>query len=127
MGLLQIQAENEEESSDSEIWNFRISGPNFKMFTNHRKFDGIRQKGTIQIGICPNGRFTRTSEFENNERRWTSNFVNSEEFILEKENWLILEFQNIILGSILERNFSQFQKECKINYEIVINGENMEI
>ena len=82
---------NEEKRSDSEIWNFRISGEEFHGIPTITAGLGVIEGGTYKIGFVPMGdspakiKLTikgKWTESYNVEPSWGTIF--SEEFVLEK-------------------------------------------
>ena len=87
----QINPDNPEESSGSEVWSFRMAGPDFHDKETHRVGMGSLEGGTYKIGFVPMGdspakiQLTikgKWTESYNVEPSWRQIF--SEEFVLEK-------------------------------------------
>jgi len=87
----QINPEYTEESSGSEVWSFRMAGPDFHDRETHRAGLGSLEGGTYKIGFVPMGdspakiKLTikgKWTESYNVEPSWGQIF--SEEFVLEK-------------------------------------------
>ena len=87
----QINPEYTEESSDSEVWSFRMAGPDFHDRETHRDGMGSLEGGTYKIGFVPMGDSPAKIELTI-KGKWTESYnvepswrqVFSEEFVLER-------------------------------------------
>ena len=87
----QINPEYTEESSASEVWSFRMAGPDFHDRETHRAGMGSLEGGTYKIGFVPMGDSPAKIKLTI-KGKWTESYrlepswrqIFSEEFVLEK-------------------------------------------
>jgi hypothetical protein len=119
-----------EQRSGGEIWDFRISGPEFQGKTTIMAGLGIIEGGTYEIGFVPMGdspkkiRLIIDGVIPENHKYYLDNPVKSEifseEFILER-SLVDTGVSKYYTWEYLGQKFVQFPKtEGEINYEITI-------
>ena len=87
----QINPEYTKENSGSEVWSFRMAGPDFHDRETHRAGLGSLEGGTYKIGFVPMGDSPAKIELTI-KGKWTESYnvepgwrqVFSEEFVLER-------------------------------------------
>ena len=124
---------NEEKRSDSEIWNFRISGSEFHGVSTMMAELGVIEGGTYEIGFVPMGdspkkiRLVIEGVIPENQRYYLDDPVKteifSEEFILER-NLVDTGVSKYYTWEYLGQKFVQFPKtEEDARYEITIHRD----
>ena len=128
---------NEEKRSDSEIWNFRISGSEFHGVSTMMAELGVIEGGTYEIGFVPMGdspkniRLIIEGEIPEDQKYYLDDPVKreifSEEFILQR-NLVDTGISKYYTWEYLGQKFVQFpETEGEANYEITIQrGGNLE-
>ena len=121
---------NEQKRSDSEIWNFRISGSEFHGISTIMADLGVIEGGTYEIGFVPMGdspqkiKLIIEGVISENQRDYLDNPVKteifSEEFVLQR-NLVDTGISKYYTWEYLGQKFVQFPKtEEDTRYEITI-------
>jgi hypothetical protein len=120
---------NEQIRSGGEIWDFRISGPEFQGKTTIMTGLGVIEGGTYEIGFVPMGdspkkiRLVIKGEIPENQRYYLDDPIKmeiySEEFILER-SLVDTGISKYYTWEYLGQKFVQFPKTEDVRYEITI-------
>ena len=124
---------NEQKRSDSEIWNFRISGSEFHGISTIMADLGVIEGGTYEIGFVPMGdspqkiKLIIEGVISENQRDYLDNPVKteifSEEFVLQR-NLVDTGISKYYTWEYLGQKFVQFPKtEGDARYEIIIQRD----